>query len=54
MIALVRNVQIPCRYVSGYLYHSEDSIVRSTAQRMPGWKLCCPAWDGLDSTRPTI
>ncbi len=25
MIALVRNARIPCRYVSGYLYHSSDS-----------------------------
>jgi len=25
MIALVRNARIPCRYVSGYLYHSSDN-----------------------------
>jgi transglutaminase-like putative cysteine protease len=25
MIALVRHVGIPCRYVSGYLYHGEDN-----------------------------
>ena len=25
MIAIVRNARIPCRYVSGYLYHSTDS-----------------------------
>ena len=25
MIALVRNARIPCRYVSGYLYHSIDA-----------------------------
>src|ERR1700736_1563931 len=24
MIALVRNARIPCRYVSGYLYHSSE------------------------------
>ena len=25
MIALVRNARIPCRYVSGYLYHSSET-----------------------------
>src|SRR5882762_8981690 len=25
MIALVRNARIPCRYVSGYLYHSTEN-----------------------------
>jgi transglutaminase-like putative cysteine protease len=25
MIAIVRNARIPCRYVSGYLYHSTDA-----------------------------
>jgi transglutaminase-like putative cysteine protease len=25
MIAIVRNARIPCRYVSGYLYHSTDT-----------------------------
>ena len=35
MIALVRHVGIPCRYVSGYLYHGEENADRSTSRRHP-------------------
>ena len=55
MIALVRHVGIPCRYVSGYLYHSEENADRSRPTRpMPGWRLSCPRWGGWDSIQPTI
>src|SRR5271168_5034612 len=37
MIALVRQLQIPCRYVSGYLYHGAKSHDRSTAGATHAW-----------------
>jgi transglutaminase-like putative cysteine protease len=37
MIALVRQLQIPCRYVSGYLYHAAQSHDRSTAGATHAW-----------------
>jgi transglutaminase-like putative cysteine protease len=37
MIALVRQLQIPCRYVSGYLYHGAKSQDRSTAGATHAW-----------------
>ena len=52
MIALVRNVQIPCRYVSGYLYHSED-IDRSVDGATHAWvETLLPGlgWVGFDPT----
>jgi transglutaminase-like putative cysteine protease len=30
MIALVRHMKIPCRYVSGYMFHREDAAHRKT------------------------
>jgi transglutaminase-like putative cysteine protease len=37
MIALVRQLRIPCRYVSGYLYHQGESHDRSPAGASHAW-----------------
>jgi transglutaminase-like putative cysteine protease len=37
MIALVRQLKIPCRYVSGYLYHEDKSKDRSPAGATHAW-----------------
>jgi transglutaminase-like putative cysteine protease len=37
MIALVRQLKIPCRYVSGYLYHEDKSHDRSPAGATHAW-----------------
>jgi transglutaminase-like putative cysteine protease len=37
MIALVRHLRIPCRYVSGYLYHEDKSMDRSPAGATHAW-----------------
>lgn len=37
MIALVRELRIPCRYVSGYLYHGDKHHDRSTAGASHAW-----------------
>jgi transglutaminase-like putative cysteine protease len=37
MIALVRQLQIPCRYVSGYLYHEDKCRDRSPAGASHAW-----------------
>jgi transglutaminase-like putative cysteine protease len=37
MIALVRQLKIPCRYVSGYLYHQDKSQDRSPAGATHAW-----------------
>jgi transglutaminase-like putative cysteine protease len=37
MIALVRRLKIPCRYVSGYLYHEDKSQDRSPAGATHAW-----------------
>jgi len=37
MIALVRQLRIPCRYVSGYLYHGDKDHDRSTAGASHAW-----------------
>ena len=37
MIALVRKLRIPCRYVSGYLYHGDKSSDRSPAGASHAW-----------------
>ena len=37
MIALVRQLKIPCRYVSGYLYHQNESHDRSPAGASHAW-----------------
>jgi transglutaminase-like putative cysteine protease len=53
MITLLREIQIPARYVSGYLYHRTDTQDRSVADATHAW---CEAflpgygWIGLDPT----
>ena len=37
MIALVRQLRIPCRYVSGYLYHGDKNQDRSPAGASHAW-----------------
>jgi transglutaminase-like putative cysteine protease len=37
MIALVRQLKIPCRYVSGYLYHQDQCKDRSPAGASHAW-----------------
>ena len=62
MIALVRELGIPCRYVSGYLYHRGDDLGRRRMHRsaegaMHAW---CEAylpglgWVGFDPTNNTL
>jgi transglutaminase-like putative cysteine protease len=53
MIALVRLVGIPCRYVSGYLFHGEESKDRSTTDATHSWVeafLPQVGWVGFDPT----
>jgi transglutaminase-like putative cysteine protease len=53
MIALVRHVGIPCRYVSGYLYHGEENTDRSTSDATHAWiEAFLPqvGWVGFDPT----
>ncbi len=53
MITLLRQIQVPARYVSGYLYHRDGSQDRSVADATHAW---CEAflpgygWIGLDPT----
>ena len=57
MIALVRKLGIPCRYVSGYLYHRGDDHDRAAEGAMHAW---CEAylpglgWVGFDPTNNSI
>jgi transglutaminase-like putative cysteine protease len=37
MIALVRQLRVPCRYVSGYLYHGDSSHDRSPSGATHAW-----------------
>src|SRR5438045_9102326 len=37
MIALVRQLKIPCRYVSGYLFHGDKAKDRSPAGATHAW-----------------
>ena len=53
MGALVRRVKIPCRYVSGYLYHSRLNEDRSADGASHAWLECfLPelGWVGFDPT----
>jgi transglutaminase-like putative cysteine protease len=53
MIALVRHVGIPCRYVSGYLYHSAENGDRSRSDATHAWVeafLPQVGWVGFDPT----
>lgn len=53
MIALVRELKIPCRYVSGYLYHGREDHDRSAADATHAWvEAFLPelGWVGFDPT----
>jgi len=53
MIALVRQLDIPCRYVSGYLFHQADGDVRSADGSTHAWvESWFPdlGWVGFDPT----
>ncbi len=53
MIALVRQLGIPCRYVSGYLFHQADGAVRSAEGSTHAWAetwLPDVGWIGFDPT----
>jgi len=57
MIALVRLVGIPCRYVSGYLYHGDENQDRSTADATHAWiEAFLPhlGWVGFDPTNNLV
>lgn len=53
MIALVRHLGIPCRYVSGYLYHGKQDTDRSVSDATHAWvEAFLPhlGWVGFDPT----
>ncbi|MBP6823323.1 MAG: transglutaminase family protein [Acidobacteria bacterium] len=53
MIALLREVGIPCRYVSGYLFHGHEHHDRSAADATHAWiEAFLPdfGWIGFDPT----
>jgi transglutaminase-like putative cysteine protease len=58
MIALLRSrLQIPCRYVSGYLYHGQDANDRSEASATHAWiEAFLPelGWVGFDPTNHLV
>jgi transglutaminase-like putative cysteine protease len=57
MIALVRHVGIPCRYVSGYLYHGKGDRDRSISSATHAWvEAYLPqlGWVGFDPTNRLV
>jgi transglutaminase-like putative cysteine protease len=57
MIALVRGVRIPCRYVSGYLFHRLEDDDRSAEDATHAWvEALLPGlgWVGFDPTNNLI
>jgi transglutaminase-like putative cysteine protease len=57
MIALLRHVRIPARYVSGYLYRSREDHDRSTPDATHAWvDVLLPhlGWVGFDPTNNLI
>lgn len=57
MITLVRELRIPCRYVSGYLFHQSDSQDRSVDGATHAWvEALLPelGWVGFDPTNDTL
>lgn len=56
MLALVRGIGIPCRYVSGYLFHRDDadrSAEDATHAWVEAWLPTC-GWVGFDPTNDLI
>lgn len=57
MIALVRTLAIPCRYVSGYLFHRAEDQDRSAADATHAWvEALLPGlgWVGFDPTNNLV
>ena len=57
MITLVRQLGIPCRYVSGYLYHRQGDRDRSTSDATHAWvEALLPhlGWVGFDPTNALV
>jgi transglutaminase-like putative cysteine protease len=57
MITLVRQAEIPCRYVSGYLYHGKDNCDRSADGATHAWvEAALPGigWVGFDPTNNLV
>jgi transglutaminase-like putative cysteine protease len=57
MIALVRSLKIPCRYVSGYLHHGSDHSDRSADGATHAWvEALLPGlgWVGFDPTNNLV
>lgn len=57
LIALVRQLGIPCRYVSGYLFHRAGDKTRSTEGATHAWvEAWLPGigWTGFDPTNNTL
>ncbi len=57
MLALLRQVGVPSRYVSGYLYHGQEDRDRSEADASHAWVECwLPplGWVGFDPTNNLI
>lgn len=57
MIALLRNLRVPCRYVSGYLYHDAAHEDRSASGATHAWvEAFLPGlgWVGFDPTNDLI
>ena len=55
MIAALRRLGLPCRYVSGYIAprtQQRRTRTRARSQRTRGWRSCLPelGWVGLDPT----
>jgi transglutaminase-like putative cysteine protease len=54
MIAIVRNARIPCRYVSGYLYHSSENGHPSGDGATHAWVEALLPWVGWVGFDPTL
>ena len=57
MIALVRKLGIPCRYVSGYLHHRREDHDRSVSDASHAWvEALLPhlGWVGFDPTNALV
>lgn len=57
MLALLRQLGIPCRYVSGYLYHRTEDHDRSARDATHAWVECLfpdLGWVGFDPTNDLV